>query len=310
MIVTESLQLRVHGVEASSTLIYLPGLHGDWTLLGPFRAALGGSARLVETTYPRRPEWTLDDYAAALEIGLRERGIERGWLLAESFSSQIAWQLLGRHEAGERFLQTSSSRVEPLNRGRDALPRVQADRQVGPTRFGEPDRQVGPAGFGEGTKRVQIAGLILVGGFVKHPWPWGVRIAHGASRATPLWLLKRLCALYGKSANRRCCATSETAAEIEEFVRRRTIQADRDVMSSRYRLIRGADFRAVARRTRLPVFHLSGAFDPLVPWWQVVAWLKKECPGFRASRIVRRAGHNVLLDAPSESVKQILEWIK
>jgi len=258
---TESLQLRVHGGEAGPTLIHLPGLHGDWTLLGPFRAALDGGARLVETTYPRRPEWVLDDYAAELERALSAQGIGRAWLLAESFSSQVAWQLLGRQE----------SRGE--------------------------------------AKGFEIAGLILVGGFVKHPWPWGVRIAHGASRATPLWVLKRLCALYGKSASRRCCASPEVTGEIEEFVRRRTIQADRDAMTSRYRLIRTADLRPVARQTRLPVFHLSGAIDPLVPWWSVAAWLRRDCPGFRASRIVRRAGHNVLLDAPGESVKQILAWI-
>jgi pimeloyl-ACP methyl ester carboxylesterase len=258
---TESLQLRVHGPEAGPTLIHLPGLHGDWTLLGPFRAALGSKARLVETTYPRRPEWTLDDYAAALETALTEHGIGRVWLLAESFSSQVAWQLLARREAS-----------------------------------------------GGGTA-IEVAGLILVGGFVKHPWPWGVRVAHGASRAVPLWVLKRLCALYGRSASRRCCAAPEVAAEIEEFVRRRTIQADREALTSRYRLIAGADLRPVARRARLPVYHLSGAIDPLVPWWNVAAWLKRDCPGFRASRIVRRAGHNVLLDAPGESVKQILEWI-
>jgi len=260
-VVTESLQLRVHGAEAEPTLIHLPGLHGDWTLLGPFRAALGGSARLVETTYPRRPKWVLDDYAAALEQALLERGIRRGWLLAESFSSQVAWQLLGRRDA---------------------------------------------QGGAEG---LEVAGLILVGGFVKHPWPWGVRAAHGASRAAPLWLLKRLCALYGRSASRRCCAAPEVAVEIEEFVRRRTLPVDREAVTSRYRLIAGADFRPVARRVRLPVYHLSGAIDPLVPWWNVAAWLKRDCPGFRASRIVRRAGHNILLDAPGESVKQILEWV-
>jgi len=214
---TESLQLRVHGADAAPTLIHLPGLHGDWTLLGPFRTALGSSARLVETTYPRRPDWALDDYAAALETALSEQGIGRGWLLAESFSSQVAWQFLGRCEA-ER----------------------------------------GAAGL-------EVAGLILVGGFVKHPWPWGVRVAHGASRAVPLWLLKRLCALYGKSAGRRCCATPDVTAEIEEFVRRRTLPADREAMTSRYRLIRSADFRPVARRTRLPVYHLSGAIDPIAP---------------------------------------------
>jgi pimeloyl-ACP methyl ester carboxylesterase len=258
---SESLQLRVHGAAAEPTLIYLPGLHGDWTLLGPFRAALGGGARLVETTYPQRPEWTLDDYVAALETAFLERGIGRAWLLAESFSSQVAWQLLGRRET---------------------------------------------LGSAAG---LEVTGLILVGGFVKHPWPWGVRAAHGASRAVPLWLLKPLCALYGRSASRRCCAAPEVAAEIEEFVRRRTLPADREAVTSRYRLIAGADFRPVARRARLPVYHLSGAIDPLVPWWNVVAWLKRDCPGFRASRIVRRAGHNVLLDAPGESVKQILEWI-
>jgi pimeloyl-ACP methyl ester carboxylesterase len=258
---TESLQLRVHGADAARTLVYLPGLHGDWTLLGPFRAALGGAARLVETTYPRRPDWILEDYAAALETALSERGIERAWLVGESFSSLVAWQFLGRHEAG----------------------RV--------------------------THGLDVAGVILVGGFVRHPWPWGVRVAHSASRAVPLWLLKRLCALYGRSACRRCGATPEVNAEIEEFVRRRTLPADREAVTSRYRLIRTADFRPLARRTRLPVFHLSGAIDPIVPWWQVAPWLKRECPGFRASRIVRRAGHNVLLDAPGESVKQILEWI-
>jgi hypothetical protein len=36
---------------------------------------------------------------------------------------------------GVRILPSQSSRIEPLNRGRDALPRVRADRQVGPTRF-------------------------------------------------------------------------------------------------------------------------------------------------------------------------------
>ena len=34
--------------------------------------------------------------------------------------------------AAERILPSKYSSIEPLNRGRDALPRVQADRQVGP----------------------------------------------------------------------------------------------------------------------------------------------------------------------------------
>ena len=33
----EKLQLRIYGDDSLPTLIYLPGLHGDWTLIGGFR---------------------------------------------------------------------------------------------------------------------------------------------------------------------------------------------------------------------------------------------------------------------------------
>src|SRR5260221_13867253 len=94
----ENLQLRVHGTANRSTLLYLPGLHGDWTLLAPFRAALVGRARLIEVAYPTRADWELDDYAGAIEGALLERGIARTWLLGESFSSQVAWQIVGRRQ--------------------------------------------------------------------------------------------------------------------------------------------------------------------------------------------------------------------
>src|SRR5438093_12795466 len=90
----EHLRLRVHGHAGQLTLIYLPGMHGDWTLLGPFRSALAARARLVEVTYPRWPDWNLTDYSRAVEAALLDRGIRRGWLLGESFSSQVAWLLL------------------------------------------------------------------------------------------------------------------------------------------------------------------------------------------------------------------------
>src|SRR5882672_11190595 len=99
---SESVQLRVHGGPNLPTLIHLPGLHGDWTLLGPFRAALGGRARFVESTYPRRLDWSLDDYAGAIEAALLERGITSGWILGESFSSLVAWQFLARQRAPNR----------------------------------------------------------------------------------------------------------------------------------------------------------------------------------------------------------------
>jgi pimeloyl-ACP methyl ester carboxylesterase len=95
----EQIEVRVHGAEPLPTLIYLPGLHGDWTLIGGFRKAVEGRVRFVEITYPRTLTWSLDDYAAEVERALAGQGIGRGWLLGESFSSQVVWHLLAR----ERF---------------------------------------------------------------------------------------------------------------------------------------------------------------------------------------------------------------
>src|SRR5437764_14648416 len=94
---SEELQIRIHNPEAKPTLIYLPGLHGDWTLIGGFREALGNRARFVEITYPRTLTWSLDDYAAGVEEALRNACIQQGWLLGESFGSQILWPLLARN---------------------------------------------------------------------------------------------------------------------------------------------------------------------------------------------------------------------
>ncbi len=93
---TEKLEMRVHGDAALPTLVYLPGLHGDWTLVGSFRHAVRDQLRFVEMTYPRTLSWSLDDYAQAIETALVERGITRGWLLGESFGSQVLWRLVGR----------------------------------------------------------------------------------------------------------------------------------------------------------------------------------------------------------------------
>ena len=92
----EEPQLRIHGNVALPTLIYLPGLHGDWTLIGGFRHAIGGQVRFVELTYPRTLTWSLDDYAAAVETALAKNGITDGWLLGESFSSQVVWAMVAR----------------------------------------------------------------------------------------------------------------------------------------------------------------------------------------------------------------------
>ena len=113
----EELQLRVHGDASLPTLIYLPGLHGDWTLIGGFRHALGGRARFVEVTYPRTLSWSLDDYAAAIETALEQQGITGGWLLGESYGSQPLWALVGRGQFAARGVILAGGFVKyPLRR--------------------------------------------------------------------------------------------------------------------------------------------------------------------------------------------------
>src|SRR5215469_2946194 len=93
---SEELQIRIHNSDAAPTLVYFPGLHGDWTLIGGFREALGDRVRFVEITYPRTLTWSLDDYAAGVEEELARAGITEAWLVGESFGSQIVWPLLNR----------------------------------------------------------------------------------------------------------------------------------------------------------------------------------------------------------------------
>ena len=62
----ESVLLRIHGSAGLPTLIYLPGLHGNWKLLGGFRRALGGRVCLTEFSYPSTLTWSLEDHAAAV----------------------------------------------------------------------------------------------------------------------------------------------------------------------------------------------------------------------------------------------------
>src|ERR1035441_281411 len=77
----EELQIRIHGAASLPTLVYLPGLHGDWTLVGDFRRQLAGKVRFVEFIYPRTLTWSLDDYAEAVENALAQNRIAGGWLL-------------------------------------------------------------------------------------------------------------------------------------------------------------------------------------------------------------------------------------
>src|SRR5690349_10943651 len=90
----DTVQIRVHGPVGGATLVYFPGLHGDWTLLGGFRRVLDGKVRLVEIAYPRTLEWPLSDYGRGVEGALAQKGVTGGWLLGESFGSQVVWEIL------------------------------------------------------------------------------------------------------------------------------------------------------------------------------------------------------------------------
>jgi pimeloyl-ACP methyl ester carboxylesterase len=88
------LQVRVHGGPEKPTLIYFPGLHGDWTLVTSFRIALEQRVRFVEFTYPRTETWSVRDHAKAIFAALEKHNVNEGWILAESFGSVLAWAVL------------------------------------------------------------------------------------------------------------------------------------------------------------------------------------------------------------------------
>lgn len=92
----EAIALRLEGDAGLPTLIYLPGLHGDSTLTAGLSRGLRNRVRFACFTYPRTLVWTLADYAAAIEDQLAANGIRKGWLLGESFSSQVVWALVQR----------------------------------------------------------------------------------------------------------------------------------------------------------------------------------------------------------------------
>ncbi len=96
----ERLEIRVHGPAHAPALVYLPGIHGDWYLVASFRRAVQDRVRFVEFCYPGTTTWTLQHYAEAILEALEKQGIEQGWLLAESFGSQVGWSML---EHGSRF---------------------------------------------------------------------------------------------------------------------------------------------------------------------------------------------------------------
>jgi pimeloyl-ACP methyl ester carboxylesterase len=247
------LRVRSHHDDRQPTLIYLPGLHGDWTLIGGFRKALRGRVRFVEITYPRTLSWSLDDYAREIEQALARMGIEVGWLLGESYGSQVLWALVRR-------------------------------------------------------KVFKAQGVVLAGGFVRHPIQWGVRLAERAAAGVSLGFIARFLFFYARVARFRFRHSPDLVADIHEFIRRRT-ELDRQAAKHRLHLIASTDFTPVAAAPGLPVYSVTGLFDPIVPWPWTRHWLKKYCPALKEYKIVPTADHNVLGTAPGKSADIIVDWI-
>src|SRR5262245_9836682 len=235
---TERLQVRVHGDRSLPVLVYLPGLHGDWTLIGGFRKAVCGQLCFAEITYPRTLTWTLEDYAAGVEAGLREQNLSRGWLLGESFGSQVVWPLVARGN-------------------------------------------------------FEVQGVILAGGFARHPVRWWVRLGERICGGLPLTWLTRVLFGYAKVARIRFRRNPENLVAINDFIARRT-ELDRQAATHRLRLIAQNDPCAIVRNTNVPVYAISGLVDPVVPWIPVRKWLKSNCESLAGYRVITRADHNVL----------------
>src|SRR5207237_146377 len=101
----------------------------------------------------------------------------------------------------------------------------------------------------------------------------------------------------------------ETMNNIHEFIARRT-ELDRKAAVHRLRLIAQSNFCEAAQNARIPVFALTGVLDPIVPWFFVRRWLRKNCPALREYRIIWSADHNVLSTAAEKSAEQILQWME
>lgn len=251
----ETFQIRVHAGGSGPPLVYLPGLHGDWTLVAAFRGALAGRIPFVEITYPRTLTWSLTDYAREIDAALMERGLATGWLLAESFGSQVAWAMLA-----------------------------------------------------EETPRFRVQGVIFAGGFVRY---WNAGLVRGTRRlldAVSTKSLERSLRRYAWLVRHLRYRRAACRPDLSEFLARRTAQ-DKDAAAHRLTLIAGADWRRVASATGLPVFHLTGFFDPVVPWWPVRRWLRRHCPGFRGARLMFASDHNVLGWAARPAADQVVAWM-
>lgn len=119
----EGLIHQVSGREELPPVIYLPGVHGDWTPLVAARPMLSEELRLVEAAYPRVEHWSLEDFGEALEALLDRLGLESAHLVGESFGSLVAWQFGLTHPQRVRSLILVGGFAQPPSFRRASLAR-------------------------------------------------------------------------------------------------------------------------------------------------------------------------------------------
>ena len=113
---------------------------------------------------------------------------------------------------------------------------------------------------------------------------------------------------YASYARLRFSKSPEALLGAQDFVARRT-WADQRAILRRMELIAESDPSEAARTTRIPVHHLYGFFDPIVPWPSVTHWLQANCASLRGSRRILGSDHTVLATAFQQSAEQIARWM-
>ncbi len=94
-------------------VLFLPGIHGDWTHLGRARPLLSQSLNLVEIAYPRIADWEIEDFVRAVEAILDEIKADQVHVVAESFGSLVGWELTLRQPRRVKSLTLVGGFVQP-----------------------------------------------------------------------------------------------------------------------------------------------------------------------------------------------------
>jgi hypothetical protein len=137
---------------------------------------------------------------------------------------------------------------------------------------------------------------------------WAVRLAEHVCGQVSFSLIIRILFGYAKLSRWRFRDSPETQSGIQEFVASLT-ELDRQAAKHRLHLVAQSDPCAIARQAAVPLYALTGLLDPVVPWFWVRRWLRRNCPALRDYRIIRHADHNVLGTGAEAAADQILRWM-